>query len=346
MSSQEKKRGMLLLISDASNLEKKIMATNKPSKQKNNGRKHSVTTDGYQESHLAHIFITMPRGMHIFLALFSGSMSTVLYLNRDEIIAQPMLRLEGFLLFQILMFGIFLMSFYHVLWAKPRGHIEQGKVFFSWWGFWLRDLFLALVFFPFAVIMTRMPFSGSGKGLFIDLGGLNALFDANTPIMQRAILAVVTFIILLVLLGIAFIPIWLTWRSLVNLFIQLKYGTSTALFDSKSYAPGETLTVKITNASNLKPSAPRRVFINLLERPIRASAPPSSKGYHRNYLYSEFQDVTVRDLEQDLSFVLPNALMGKSITSQHQGPGEIRYWEILVEEPQRMYWARFLFLVE
>ena len=309
-------------------------------------KRASVTSDAYQESHLATVFNGWARGMYWFLALLTGSMAVAVYINQWQIIAAPLVGWAGYYFFLILTAGTFVISLYSALGAMEKGQIERGRVTFSWWGFWVRDFYMAAVFFPFAIIIGQVIFSGAGEGAFIDLGGWDSLLNSATPWSQRIVLGLMGLIIGGVVLVIGLIPVWLLWRSFINLGVQLKKGTTTALFDAMSYAPGEILTVEIKTAYKEKPRASRRVFINLLQIDARAQPPPSKKKYQRHYLYSEYQDLTVEEQATGVSFVLPTSIPDSQPTSAHQDSDQIRYWEILVEEPQRLYWARFLFEVE
>lgn len=306
----------------------------------------SLTADAYQESHLAAVFSAWSRKMYLFLGLFTGAMAVMVFVQRGQIISEPFLGWVGYYFFQMLSAGIFFMALYGVFTVKERGEIDQGKAIFSWWGFWLRDFFMAAVFAPFALIVGRALFAGAGEGAFIDLGGWDGLTDPTTPWGPRIALGLMGLLILAFLLVMALIPLWLLWRSCGNLWIQLTKGTATAQFDAEQYAPGEPVTVAISNSHSGNPPTARRVFMNLIQRPADVQAPASKKGFMRNYLHSEYQDTTVEDLANGLSFVLPASIPEGIVTSAHLGPDQVRYWEILVEVPQKKYWARFLFLVE
>lgn len=306
----------------------------------------SLTADAYQESHLAAVFSAWSKKMYLFLGLFTGVMAVIVFVQREEIIPQPLMGWAGYYCAQIMTGGVSLMSLYGVITMKEKGQIDQGRSRFSWWGFWLRDFFMAAVFAPFAVIIWRVLASGAGEGAFIDLGGWDALMDPSTPIGQRIGLGLMALLIGAFLLVIALIPVWLFWRSMINLWVQFSHRTTIAEFDRKRYAPGETVTVEIKTGTRKNPEDKRRVSMNLIQRPADVQAPASKKGFMRNYLHSEYIDTTVEELANGVSFELPGSLPNAEVTSAHLGPDEVRYWEILVEAPLEKYWARFLFLVE
>lgn len=306
----------------------------------------SLTSDAYQESHLAAVFSAWSRKMYLFLGLFTGAMAVIVFVQRAEIIPQPLMGWAGYYFAQVLTGGMCLMSLYGVITMKQKGQIDQGRSRFSWWGFWLRDFYMAAVFAPFALLVGRALFAGAGEGAFIDLGGWDSLSDPATPWGQRILLGLMGLLILAFLLVMALIPLWLLWRSCGNLWIQLTKGTATAQFDAKQYAPGDSVSIAISNSRASNPATARRVFMNLIQRPADVHAPASKKGFMRQYLHSEYQDTTVENLANGLSFVLPDSIPEGIVTSAHLGPDHIRYWEILVEVPQEKYWSRFLFLVE
>ena len=308
--------------------------------------RESVTKDEYQESHLASPFGGWSRSSYRFLALITGILAALLYENRKSIITLPLLGWEGYLFFQIMTAGVCIFSLYGAFYNRKSPSSLGSTASFTWWGFWLRDLFMALVFFPFAVVVIRVLLSGAGSGLFIDLGGWDALFHPDTPTGELIPLFLIGMLLVIIMLGLLYVPTLLFYRSLRSLLVQLKHGTSRLVFDQANYAPGEYLNVKITSRlSNRTPNANRRVFLNYIED-FAAVPPTSSKNYKRTYLHTEFQDVTLAELESGISFHLPAELHKAERTYIPTGPNGVNYWEVLVEEPEGLYWARFLFAVK
>ncbi|MEL6656903.1 MAG: hypothetical protein AAFY48_19765 [Bacteroidota bacterium] len=128
--------------------------------------------------------------------------------------------------------------------------------------------------------------------------------------------------------------------------MQVRHGTIRAVFDRPVYAPGEQVNVQITSQqSSSKPDADRRVYLNYIED-LAVYPPASSKKYKRTYVYTQFLDTTPNLLKEGLSFELPQELKTATGTLTPDGPNGINYWEIIVEEPGTMYWARFLFTVK
>lgn len=170
--------------------------------------------------------------------------------------------------------------------------------------------------------------------------------NSSTPLEKRIVLGLIGLLIIGVILVFFYIPALLFWRSIVSLGVQLKKGNTVATFDADSYVSGETVTIKIKTVAKEKLSTSKRVFVNLIQRNASYPMPSSTRGYRRVYLYSEFKDVTSEKLNSGVLFVLPVSIPGGQLTSAHLDKELIRYWEILVEEPKRLYWARFLFLVQ
>lgn len=110
-------------------------------------KRATVTSDLYQESHLDTMGVGWSRTGYIFLALFTACLSAIIYLQRIVIIDIPLLGWVGYSFFQTMTLGVFIFSLYFTLWSKKKGKIEQSPVSFSWLGFWLRDFFMAAVFF-------------------------------------------------------------------------------------------------------------------------------------------------------------------------------------------------------
>lgn len=306
----------------------------------------TLTKDEYQESHLAAPFGAWNPGSYRLLALFTGAMAAILYDIREEVIIIPLLGWEGYLLFQIMTGGLCVFSLYGSFYNRNKPRCLGPKAAFSWWGFWLRDFFMALVFLPFAIVVKRVLLSGAGEGLFIDLGGWETLFHPDTP-LGKLIPLVLIGTLLVMFMGIMFyVPIWLFYRSLKSLWVQVRHGTTRAVFDRQVYAPGEQVNVQITSQqSSSKPDADRRVYLNYIED-LAVYPPASSKKYKRTYVYTQFQDTTPYFLKAGFSFELPRELTTASGTLIPDGPNGINYWEIIVEEPGTMYWARFLFTVK
>ena len=308
--------------------------------------RQSVTKDEYQESLLAAPFAGWSKGAYRLLAAFSGWLAVMIYASRISLIVQPMMGWPGYLLFQIMTGGICIIALYGSFYNR-RSIKEIGQhATFNWWGYWVADFFMASVFFPFAIVVVRVMLSGAGQGLFIDLGGWEALFHPDTPLNRLIPLFLIGILLVMIMLGMFYIPIWLFYRSLLRLRLQLKHGTNQAFFDQALYHPGQSLQVKITSRLSVQaPEAMRRVFINYLED-FAVNPPGQSKNYQRKYLYSEFQEATLSELEQGILFSLPNTLAFEEGTMTPTGPAAGHYWEILVEEPGKMYWAQFFFKVE
>ncbi|MEO1628930.1 MAG: hypothetical protein AAFV25_27535 [Bacteroidota bacterium] len=307
----------------------------------------STSTDAYQESHLISPSAGWPRGMYLLLALFTGAMAFGLFLRADHIIEQPLLGQAGYWLFQLMTAGVCVLGVNGFLWGGSTQN-EHGKtVSFSWLGFFLRDAFMGAVFTPFAILITRLLFveKVTSKGLFADLGGWDAFSDPATPLMEKAILGGIIVLLAAVVLVLAFVPLWLFHRAFLNLLVILRRGNSRAIFAKDAFSAGEPVEVKILVDRPGPANETRRVFLNCLQAQ-RGEYPPSSKKYKRQYLYTDFCDFSVAELRQGISLELPFSMDGRPIQSDHQGNNKTRYWEILMEEPGKLHWARFFVLVK
>lgn len=305
----------------------------------------SVTTDLYQESHLATPFAGWSRSMYIVLSLFTGYMTVMIFLARESIEGTEFLGQIGYFFFQLMIFGVFLIGLYGALGPNPDNQAMGQRRVSSWWGFFIWSLFMGAVFLPFAIIIGRIIFSGAGEGLFIDLGGWEGLTDATKPWGPRLLLAGMGLLLGAAVVGLGLIPLWFLSQSLDNLGIIMRYGTTVANFDQAYYPPGSTLKLNLEGGKSQSPEAVRRIFLNfILAHP--GVHPASQKGYQREYLHSEYQDLSLSELQESITFILPERVPGHHVSSAHSQSPEIRYWEILVEEPGQRYWARFLFTVK
>ncbi len=305
----------------------------------------SLTTDSYQESHLAMPFTGWSRGMYIGLALFTGYLAVMVFLSRSTIEATPVFGRIGYFFFQLMTFGVCLIGLYGALGPTPDSLAMGQRKVFSWWGFFIRSLFMGALFLPFAIMIGQIIFSGAGTGLFIDLGGWEGLTDATKPWGPRLLLAGMGLLLGAVIVGLGLIPLWFLSQSLDNLGVIMRHGSTVANFDQAHYIPGSTVKLSVESGKAKSTDAPRRVFLNFILTQAGAQ-PASKKGYQREYLHSEYQDLNVSEMQEGFSFTLPERVPGHHVSSAHSNSPEIRYWEILVEEPDQRYWARFLFTVQ
>lgn len=306
----------------------------------------SLSKDQYQESHLAVPFGGWSRGSYRLLAVFAGAMALLLFEQREAVLNAPFLGWAGYLMFQIMFAGLCVFSLYGSFRNRRYRKDIGARSSFTWWGFWLRELFMATIFLPFAVVVTKVLFSGAGEGYFIELGGWPALFDPATPLAKIVPLFFIGFFMGLLVLLLFYLPLWMLYRSFGRLFIQFKHGLSTAIFDQDTYTAGTTLRVRLySRQSSRAPMAERRVFLNYVED-LGNVPPPSSAKYKRNYRYTIYQDVNLQQMEQGLVFELPTEIEINGQPHVPTGPDRVHYWEVLVEEPESLYWARFFFVVK
>lgn len=309
----------------------------------NEGRPNSSTKVKRLDYRLLYPLRPQPRVAYV-LALLILSIAGYFLLFLSEVFTHSPIpwRPDSYdLLFvYVLMVSWLIMFIAMIVQLWPRKPFNWRDQYFSHWkrvgrgvlGVTWMSIILLIAF----VAIYQYGVEEGWQNVWRELGELDVL--SKVPLLMLAV-----FFVILIAMN-----IWVLLGTAKAWQMARRHGIMQANFQKSSYRPGDVVQFTTTDKMSSDHQLRYRVHLNFIDAKKRTVGRGKRKRSYmgRSYLHAQHQDVTPRQLQQGLSFTLPEAKEGQSWATAPWHHTHFCFWEILIEEQEGTFYAPFWIKVE